>query len=49
MTAIDDFIFDKFMGEFSDIQLDVISEDSLKSEQSKAVSLLSLYISYPQT
>ncbi|RTG86790.1 uncharacterized protein DC041_0004249 [Schistosoma bovis] len=24
------------MGEFSDIQLDVISEDSLKSEQSKA-------------
>ncbi|CAH8536036.1 unnamed protein product [Schistosoma margrebowiei] len=36
LTAIDDFIFDKFMGEFSDIQLDVISEDSLKSEQSKA-------------
>uniref|UniRef100_A0A5K4FE28 Polysacc_synt_4 domain-containing protein n=1 Tax=Schistosoma mansoni TaxID=6183 RepID=A0A5K4FE28_SCHMA len=36
LTALDDVIFDKFMGEFSDVQLDVISEDSLKSEQSKA-------------
>ncbi|KAH8875537.1 Protein PBDC1 [Schistosoma japonicum] len=36
LTAVDEVIFDKFLEMFGDIPLDVISEDSLKSEQSKA-------------
>ncbi|KAH8875539.1 Protein PBDC1 [Schistosoma japonicum] len=45
LTAVDEVIFDKFLEMFGDIPLDVISEDSLKSEQSKAVSL-SYYFFY---
>ncbi|CAH8296362.1 unnamed protein product, partial [Schistosoma turkestanicum] len=46
LTAIDDTIFHKYMEEFSDVQLNVIFEDSLKSAQSKIVSLLSVNINY---
>ncbi|CAH8527899.1 unnamed protein product [Heterobilharzia americana] len=35
LTAVDDIIFEEFMKEFSDLHLGVISEDSLKSVESK--------------
>ncbi|KAA0191847.1 hypothetical protein FBUS_10364 [Fasciolopsis buskii] len=43
LTGMDDEIYEQFENQFPDLKVDVLSEDDLKSPDSKAVSLIGLF------